>query len=113
MRLQDFCKERNIPLVALRSLMMELSNKDRYEIDVFGLLNGTTPLYIECKTGEFRSQIEKYMTLRKRVGIDKDNFVVCVLGLSKQECAGLGQMFGLTFANEDTIFEHIKDTLLK
>ncbi len=113
MRLQDFCKEGNISLVALRSLMMELSNKDRYEIDVFGLLNGTTPLYIECKTGEFRSQIEKYMGLRKRVGIDKDNFVVCVLGLSKQECAGLGQMFGLTFANEDTIFEHIKDTLLK
>jgi len=113
MRLQDFCKERNIPLVALRSLMMELSNKDRYEIDVFGLLNATTPLYIECKTGEFRSQIEKYMTLRKRVGIEKDNFVLCILGLSQQECAGLGQMFGLTFVNESSIFEHLEDTLLK
>ncbi len=104
----EFCQTKKISFSCLRNARITFPNKDLHEVDIFFLLNGSIPVYIECKSGEFRPDIDKYMTLRKRVDIDKKNFLICALGLTQKECDGLSGMFGLTFVNEKNILQHIE-----
>ena len=62
---------------------------------------------IECKTGEFRSEIEKYVQLRKRLGIDRTQVIVCNPDLTDEQATGLGTMYGLTFLNLRTLRAHL------
>ncbi|MGR9116580.1 MAG: hypothetical protein ACU85E_12500 [Gammaproteobacteria bacterium] len=91
----------------LRSFTVNFPNEDKHEIDIFFLINSRIPLFIECKSGEFRSMIEKYNRLRKRLSIDKANFLVLVLGLSEEQTNGLTNMYDVTFVNEKNFIEHI------
>jgi DNA-directed RNA polymerase subunit RPC12/RpoP len=107
----EFCQVKKVSFSCLRNLLITFPNKDLHEVDLFFLLNKSIPIYIECKSGEFRAQIEKYITLRKRIDIDKVNFLICILGLTQKECDGLSGMFGLTFVNEKNILQHIEKLL--
>lgn len=91
----------------LRSFTINFPNEDKHEIDIFLLINSRTPLFIECKSGEFRSTIDKYNRLRKRLAIDKANFLVLVLGLSEEQSHGLTTMYDITFVNEKNFIDHI------
>lgn len=92
----------------LRSFTVNFPNEDKHEIDIFFLINSRIPLFIECKSGEFRSMIEKYNKLRKRLDIDKANFLLLVLGLSDEQCNGLTNMYEVTFINEHNFIDHIE-----
>ncbi|MFN3984714.1 MAG: hypothetical protein ACK4KV_04455 [Rhodocyclaceae bacterium] len=94
-----------------RSLKVVFQNEDVHELDVFALLGGTVSLCIECKTGEFRPFIDKYDSLRRRLGLNRKQFVVCVAGLADEQASGLGAMYDLTFVNEAGLARHI-ETLL-
>jgi hypothetical protein len=71
-------------------------NEDLHELDVFFLVDGATPVCIECKTGEFRQEIDKYLRLKKRLGIDRSQFILCCTGLTDEQAAGLSSMYELT-----------------
>ena len=60
-----------------------------HELDLFWLVRAEQPVCIECKTGEFRSLINKYSGLRKRLGLTKEQFVLCVAGLPEDQAKGL------------------------
>lgn len=68
-------------------------------MDVFFLLDGDRPVCIECKSGEFRQDIERCLTLRKRLGMSRENFIMCAQGLSTEQAVNLSSMYELTFAN--------------
>jgi len=87
--------------------MISLQNAETRELDVAALVAGKTLLVIECKTGEFRSEIEKYVQLRKRLGIDPTQFIVCNPELTDEQATGLGAMYGLTFVNLVTLKAHL------
>jgi len=106
MKLLVLFYEKKIPFSALRSFKIHFPNEDKHEVDVFFLINNKTPLFIECKTGEFRSTIEKYHKLRKRMGIDKQNFMMLVLGLSEEQTKGLTSMYEITFVNEKNFVDY-------
>lgn len=91
----------------LRSFTINFPNEDKHEIDIFFLINSRIPLLIECKSGEFRSMIEKYNRLRKRLNIDKASFLVLVLGISEEQTNGLTNMYDVTFVNEKNFISHI------
>lgn len=82
-----------------RNLVVTLQNGETYELDVFFLLDGDRPVCIECKSGEFRQDIERCLTLRKRLGMSRENFIMCAQGLSPEQAVGLSSMYELTFAN--------------
>jgi len=103
--------EKKIPFSALRSFKVHFPNEDKHEVDVFFLINNKIPLFIECKTGEFRSTIEKYQKIRKRMGIDKQNFTMVVLGLSDEQTKGLTSMYDITFVNENNFVEYFLSLL--
>lgn len=66
-----------------------------------------TPVCIECKTGEFRQNIDKYLTLRKRLGLDGKHFIMCIVGLSDEHAKGLSAMYDLSFVSERELAAHL------
>lgn len=82
-----------------RNLAITLQSGESYELDMFFLLDSERPVCIECKTGEFRQDIERCLILRKRLGLHRDNFIMCALGLSSEQASGLSSMYELTFTN--------------
>lgn len=91
----------------LRSFNIQFANDDKYEVDVFFLINGRIPVFIECKSGEFRSFIDKYSKMRRRLDIEKQNFLLLVLGVSDEQVLGLSNMHDITFVNELGFVRHV------
>jgi len=107
MQVLELCQERRIDLSLARRLSVVFPNEDLHELDLFFVLNGSTPVCIECKTGEFRQSIDKYVTLRRRLGLEKEQFVVAVVGLSDEQGRGLSSMYDLTFVGESGLGLHL------
>lgn len=91
----------------LRSFDIQFANEDKYEVDIFFLINSKIPLFIECKSGEFRPFIDKYSKMRRRLDIDKESFLLLALGLSDEQIGGLNKMYDITFVNEKNFISHI------
>ena len=108
MKLLAFFRERRIPAACLRNPVVTFPNEDVHELDVFFLVDNRIPLCIECKTGEFRQDIEKYSRLVKRLSLEKDQFLVCATGLDEKQIRGFNSMYGVTFANETNFLEHVQ-----
>lgn len=102
-----YARERQKRFSCARNLSIRLQNDDAYELDVFMLIDGRTPVCIECKSGEFRQNIDRYLTLRKRLGLDGRHFVMCVVGLSEEHAKGLTAMYDLTFVSERELAAHL------
>jgi hypothetical protein len=102
-----YAKERNRRFSCSRGLNITLNNGDPYEIDVFMLIDGSTPICIECKSGEFRQNIDRYLALRKRLGIESRQFVMCIAGLSDENAKAFSSMYDLGFTNERTLADHL------
>lgn len=61
--------------------------------------------------GEFRHDIDKYSSLRKKLKMEKDQFVICVFGLSQEQAQGMSSMYELTFVNEHTLINHMRTVI--
>jgi len=107
MQVLEFAQKNRKNLSCARNLSLSFPNEDKHELDVFFTLDGDKAVCIECKTGEFRPSIEKYATLKKRLGLSKASFVICVLGLPDEQASGLSSMYELTFLNERGLAEHL------
>ena len=94
-----------------RGMKIHLPNEDLHELDVFMLVNGNQPICIECKTGEYRDNIDKYLRLKKRLGLSASRFILCVNGLSAEEEIGLSSMYDLTFVSEQSLTTHLAKIL--
>ncbi|MDD3355002.1 hypothetical protein [Zoogloea sp.] len=95
----DFFQEKKRAFSCTRNLSVVFPNEDLHELDVFFLVDGTTPICIECKTGEFRQDLDKYQKLRKRLGIDRSQFILCSNSLTDEQAAGLSGMYDLSFVS--------------
>lgn len=101
------CQERKIKYACARNMTLTFSSNEQRELDVFFLINHTQPLYIECKTGDFRQDLDKYVALRKRLAIDQKYFILCVADLDDEKCKGLTAMYAMTFVNTQTLAPHL------
>lgn len=106
-------KKAGISVNAMRNLVIKLPNSKVFELDVFFLLNNETPVLIECKSGEFRSEIDKYVDLKKRLKFDPNSFFLFALDLDEQQCKGMSAMYGITFVNNQNYKDKIVSDLLK
>ena len=101
------CQERKINYACARNMTLAFSPNEHRELDVFLLINNSQPLYIECKTGDYRQDLDKYVALRKRLAIDQKHFILCVADLDDEKCKGLAAMYGMTFVNTQTLAPHL------
>ena len=107
-KLLMFFLENRISVSCLRSFLIRFPNEDINEIDIFFLIDNTLPLCIECKTGEFRQDINKYSKLRRRLQLEKTQFLICAAGLSEKHIEGFNSMYDVTFANEKNLLQHVE-----
>jgi hypothetical protein len=103
----EYSRERKKRFSCARKLGLTLSNEERHELDVFMLIDGQLPIVIECKSGEFRQDIDKYLTVRKRLGLNGKNIVLCIADLPDEHAKGLTAMYDLTFVSERGLLSHL------
>lgn len=107
MRCLHYAKARGQRFSCARGLMLTLSNGDTCELDVFMLIDGQTPICIECKSGEFRQNIDRYLALKKRLGLEGRQFVMCIAGLEEDKARAYTAMYDLSFVNEQGLADHL------
>ena len=107
MALIDGAQQRNLNFSCARGVKVVFPNEDLHELDVLCLPAGQAPICIECKSGEFRRDIDKYLRLRKRLGLDRNRFVICAADLTQEQAVGLTAMYELTFVNLETLAPHL------
>ena len=107
MKLLSFFRDRKLPAACLRGLLIKHSSEETNELDVFFLV-GDIPICIECKSGEYRNDIEKYSSLRKRLKLEKSNFILCVAEVSNDQLQGLNSMYDFTFVDPRSLLKHIE-----
>ena len=91
-----------------RSAKVVFANEDLHELDVISLPQGQSPICIECKSGEFRRDIDKYLRLHKRLGRAQKRLIVCAGDLSDEQASGLTAMDELTFVNLQSLGTHLQ-----
>ena len=94
-----------------RNVKVVFPNEDLHELDVLALVNGQTLICIECKTGEFRRDIDKCLRLKKRLGLTRQQFIICASDLTDEQAAGLSAMYELTFANLNSLKDKLQAVL--
>jgi hypothetical protein len=102
-----YAKQRGKRFSCARGLNIELQNGDNYELDVFVLIDGQVPICIECKSGEFRENIDRYLTLKKRLSMDSKHFILCVAGLDEDNAKAFSAMYNLTFVSERALSDRL------
>ncbi len=107
MEILALSKETSVAFSCARNLSVVFPNEDLHELDLFWLVNAERPVCIECKTGEFRPLISKYSGLRKRLGLSKAQFVLCVAGLPEDQASGLSSMYDITLVSERGLRAHL------
>jgi hypothetical protein len=90
-----------------RGVQVVFPNEDLHELDVVVLPEGQPPLCIECKSGDFRRDIDKYLRLRKRLGLERSRFILCSTDLTDEQAKGLSAMYELTFVNLTGLSTHL------
>lgn len=108
MELLKHHQERGEAFSCARSAKVVFANEDLHELDVISLPQGQAPICIECKSGEFRRDIDKYLRLRKRLGLERSRFIICAADLSDEQAAGLSAMYELTFVNLPSLRTHLQ-----
>lgn len=112
MKIAKFCHERKINFACTRNIIISLPDESKYELDVFCLIDGM-PLFIECKSGEYRGFIDKYSRLRRKMLIDKPYFWFLISGETDEQLKGLTAMFDITFINEKMLNDYCDDVFVK
>lgn len=95
-------------LSCARGVKIRFTNDDVHELDVVLLPAGQSPICIECKSGEFRRDIDKYLRLRKRLGLTRERFIICASDLSSEQASGLSAMYELAFVNLSSLPSHLE-----
>lgn len=108
MALIEHLQEKRRGFSCARGVKVVFPNEDLHELDVMCLPAGQSPICIECKSGEFRRDIDKYLRLRKRLGLDRNHFILCAADLTDEQAAGLSAMYELSFVNLQTIAPHLQ-----
>jgi hypothetical protein len=107
-RLLSLCLERNREFSCARTVKLGFQNEESRELDVAFLIGKRFPIIVECKSGEFRGEIDKYLKLRRSLGIDKTQFIICNPDLTVEQATGLTAMYELTFVNLVSLKTHFE-----
>lgn len=107
LELLEVLQQRKLASSCGRSVKVLFPNEDMHELDVVALPAGQSPICIECKSGEFRRDIDKYQRLRKRLGIERSRFVICSTDITDEQASSLTAMYDLTFVSLQSLPRHL------
>lgn len=96
--LSQINESKNKPIFSCaKGAKIQLPNGDKHELDIVFLNHRNELFIIECKTGEYRSEINKYLDLCKKLNINPSQFILLVTDLNKEQSAAMSAMYGINF----------------
>lgn len=113
-RILELCLDQELEFSCARGMRIEFQDQEARELDVVYLIkkaNKVFPVIVECKTGEFRAELQKYSNLSKRLQLEAAQFIICNPDIDDQQAAALSAMYGLTFVNLGSFSQHLQAVL--
>lgn len=91
-----------------RSVVVQHENGDKNEFDVVFMTEHKTPLFIECKSGEFRQDLDKFIRICKKINIPTKNWIVLASEIDKQQADAFEKMYPVRFCDLTHFLEKVK-----
>jgi hypothetical protein len=96
----------------MANTIISLSSQDDFELDLLYWVEGKpSPLWIECKTGDYKDSLDKYSKFRKTLNVPKQNAILVVLGISDERASHLTNSHDITIVNEQALLKIVAQSL--
>lgn len=91
-----------------RSVIVEHENGDKNEFDVVFMSEDQTPIFIECKSGEFRQHLDKFIRICKKISIPTRNWLVLASEIDQKQANAFEKMYPVSFCDLEHFVEKVK-----
>lgn len=91
-----------------RSVIIEHSNGDKHEFDIVFKPENQIPIFIECKSGEFRQHLDKFIRICKKINIPTKNWLVLAAEIDKKQADAFEKMYPVRFCDLSHFVEKVK-----
>lgn len=91
-----------------RSVVVEHENGDKNEFDVVFMSEDNTPIFIECKSGEFRQYLDKFIRICKKISIPTRNWLVLASEIDQKQANAFEKMYPVSFCDLEHFLEKVK-----
>ena len=90
-----------------RSVVIQNQGGDKHEFDVVFRLENQVPLFIECKSGDFRKYLDKFIKICKKIDIPLKNWLVLGTEIDESQCEAFEKMYSCRFCNLSNFSEKV------
>ena len=111
MTVKNFFAKKKINVACLHNVELTLANEDHHELDVFLLIDNRIPICIECKSGEFANDINKYQKISKIMNLDERQFMICSPNIRDHDADALRGLHHLTFSSHAGLVNCLENLL--
>lgn len=91
-----------------RSVIIQHSNGDKHEFDIVFKPENKMPIFIECKSGEFRQHLDKFIRICKKINIPTKNWLVLAAEIDKAQADAFEKMYPVRFCDLNHFVEKVK-----
>ena len=91
-----------------RSVVVQHDNGDRHEFDVVFMPEGGAPIFIECKSGEFRNNLDKYIRICKKFAIPAKNWLLLAAGIDEKQADAFEKMYPVRFCGMSHFLQKVQ-----
>ncbi|WOB44526.1 hypothetical protein HNI00_16250 [Thermoleptolyngbya oregonensis NK1-22] len=106
-KVSDFLQRSNLSYSRLMNRLIQFSNGDSFELDLFYVVEGK-PLLIECKTGRDRDAYQKFSDRRKRLSISPERAFLVILDFDPGETERLSAVWKFNIVGQDNLIPQIE-----
>ncbi|MFQ3626628.1 MAG: hypothetical protein SNJ81_03520 [Cyanobacteriota bacterium] len=106
-KVSDFLQRSNLSYSRLMNRLIQFSNEDSFELDLFYLVEGK-PLLIECKTGRNRDAYQKFSDRRKRLSASPQGAFLVILDFDPAETERLSAVWKFNIVGQDNLISQME-----
>lgn len=109
-KVSDFLQRSNLSYSCLMNRLIQFSNGDSFELDLFYVVEDK-PLLIECKTGRDRDAYQKFSDRRKRLSIAPERAFLVVLDFDPADTERLSAVWKFNIVGQDNLIPQMEAAL--
>jgi hypothetical protein len=109
-RMKNLLEPRHTRYDYLLNTHIQWPDGRKNELDVFFLI-AEQPLWIECRTGQVADQLERYVAIRRQLGVPRERTVVLGLTVTNKATEAMTLIHDVTVANLTTFPQHVQAVL--
>lgn len=91
-----------------RSVVVQHDNGDKHEFDVVFMPEGGAPIFIECKSGEFRQSLDKYIRICKKFAIPAKNWLLLAAEIDEKQADAFEKMYPVRFCGMSHFLQKVQ-----